>query len=46
MPKDYKYTRIINQTMQSMMDDGTIDALLKKWHLEKLDDLRAAQAQD
>ena len=46
MPKNYKYTRIINQTMQSMMDDGTIDALLKKWHLEKLDDLRASQAQD
>ena len=46
MPKNYPYTRLINQTLQSMIDDGTIDELLKKWHLEKLDDLRAAQAQD
>ena len=31
MPKDYKYTAIINATIEEMMRDGTIEAILKRW---------------
>lgn len=43
MPKDSRYTFLINETMNTMLQDGTIDAILKKWHVEKLEDLKQKQ---
>ena len=31
MPKDSEYSEIISNTIEAMMMDGTMDALLKKW---------------
>lgn len=34
MPKDSKYAAIISDTIEAMMIDGTMNALLKKWGVE------------
>lgn len=46
MQKDSPYAPIINDTLKAMMNDGTVDAILNKWHLEKLEDLKKAQASE
>ena len=43
MPKDSRYGFLIKDTMNTMLQDGTIDAILEKWHLEKLEDLKKQQ---
>ena len=34
MPKNKSYNKLIHDTVQEMIDDGTIAAILKKWHVE------------
>ena len=34
MPKDYKYADIINATIEEMLQDGTIEAILKRWEAQ------------
>lgn len=41
MPKNSEYTAVINETMQAMIDDGTISAILKKWKAETLTEFKA-----
>lgn len=35
MPKNGKYNKYISKTLQEMLDDGTIDRLLKKWEIKE-----------
>lgn len=46
MPKNSPYSLLINDTFKAMMNDGTVDAILNKWHLERLEDLKKAKAAD
>ena len=45
LPKDSRYGFLISETLETMLADGTIDAILKKWHAEKVEDLRKNQQQ-
>lgn len=35
LPKNGKYNKYLSQTLQEMLDDGTIDRLLKKWKIKE-----------
>lgn len=35
LPKNGKYNKYLSQTLQEMLDDGTIDRLLKKWEIKE-----------
>ena len=43
MPKNSRRAFLINETLEQMLKDGTVDAILKRWHAEKIEDLRKAQ---
>ena len=43
MPKGSSYGFLINEALNNMLADGTVDAILKKWHVEKVEDLLKAQ---
>ena len=43
MPKNSRKAFLINETLEQMLKDGTVDAILKRWHAEKIEDLRKAQ---
>ena len=34
---------LCNEALNNMLADGTVDAILKKWHVEKVEDLLKAQ---
>lgn len=36
MPKNAPYNKYLSETMQAMLDDGTIDRILKKWKVKKI----------